>query len=277
MLYNTLHNRALRLGLAVAGELITAAGINLFIVPLGLYSGGTLGVCQLIRTFLQSQLGLDFGTYDIAGALYLNHQHPPILIFAWRVLGRGLAVRTIVCTAAYSVFASLIPVPAQPIVGDYLTACILGGILTAWAAASSSPAGAAAADWTRWVCAWASWAGTSPWGRFSILFNAVLYTICPDRLQSRGGHLLGGIQLPHQHRPGSMHQQNVTVQALIFTREDESVLATSSSSRWAAASPTGTAWAPTPRTMSTCCAYACPNTRSRSCCTWSTPQIPTPL
>ena len=32
MLYNTLHNRALRLGLAVAGELITAAGINLFIV-----------------------------------------------------------------------------------------------------------------------------------------------------------------------------------------------------------------------------------------------------
>ena len=59
MLYNTLHNRVLRLILAVGGELITAAGINLFIVPLGLYSGGTLGVCQLIRTFLQSQLELN--------------------------------------------------------------------------------------------------------------------------------------------------------------------------------------------------------------------------
>ena len=44
MLYNTFHNRWLRLIAAVAGEFIAALGINLFIVPLGLYSGGTLGV-----------------------------------------------------------------------------------------------------------------------------------------------------------------------------------------------------------------------------------------
>ena len=162
MLYNTLHNRTLRLALAVVGELITAAGINLFIIPLGLYSGGTLGVCQLIRTMLQTYLHLDFGTFDIAGVLYLI-TNIPILIFAWRVLGRGLAMRTIVCTAAYSVFASLIPVPAQPIVSDYLTACILGGILNGVGSASSSPADAAAAGWTRWACAWESWAATSPW------------------------------------------------------------------------------------------------------------------
>ena len=153
MLYNTLHNRALRLGLAVAGELITAAGINLFIVPLGLYSGGTLGVCQLIRTFLQSQLGLDFGTYDIAGALYLITTIP-ILIFSWGKLGRNVSV-----------------------------------------------------------------------GRFSILFNAVLYTIClivfnPEvAIYSVVYNFLTSIVLDR------MHQQNVTVQALIFTREDESVLA----------------------------------------------------
>ena len=39
MLYNTFHNRWLRLIAAVAGEFIAALGINLFIVPLGLYSG----------------------------------------------------------------------------------------------------------------------------------------------------------------------------------------------------------------------------------------------
>ena len=71
MLYNTVHNRWLRLVVAVLGELITALGINLFIVPKGLYSGGTLGVCQLIRTMLQTYLHLDFGSYDIAGMLYL--------------------------------------------------------------------------------------------------------------------------------------------------------------------------------------------------------------
>ena len=70
MLYNTLHSRWLRLVVALCGELISALGINLFIVPLGLYSGGTLGVCQLIRTLMQTYLHLDFGTFDIAGVLY---------------------------------------------------------------------------------------------------------------------------------------------------------------------------------------------------------------
>ena len=37
MLYTTMHNRVLRLVLAVLGELIAAAALNLFIVPLSLY------------------------------------------------------------------------------------------------------------------------------------------------------------------------------------------------------------------------------------------------
>ena len=56
MLYNTLHNRWLRLVAAVVGELIAAAALNLFIVPLHLYTGGILGVCQLARTLMTSQV-----------------------------------------------------------------------------------------------------------------------------------------------------------------------------------------------------------------------------
>ena len=99
MLYNTMHNRWLRLLVAVIGEFIAALGVNLFIVPLGLYSGGTLGACQLIRTVLETYLHLDFGGFDIAGPLYFL-SNVPILIFAYRVLGRGLAIRTIVCTVS---------------------------------------------------------------------------------------------------------------------------------------------------------------------------------
>ena len=32
----------------VAGAFLYAAGINLFVVPAGLYSGGIMGVCQVI-------------------------------------------------------------------------------------------------------------------------------------------------------------------------------------------------------------------------------------
>ena len=224
MLYNTLHNRTLRLALAVVGELITAAGINLCIIPLGLYSGGTLGVCQLIRTMLQTYLHLDFGTFDIAGVLYLI-TNIPILIFAWRVLGRGLAMRTIVCTAAYSVFASLIPVPAQPIVSDYLTACILGGILNGVGSGIVLTCGCSGGGLDAVGLCLGKLGSNVSVGRFSILFNAVLYSICliifnPEvAIYSVVYNFLTSIVLDR------MHQQNVTVQALIFTRENENVLA----------------------------------------------------
>ena len=224
MLYNTLHNRTLRLALAVVGELITAAGINLFIIPLGLYSGGTLGVCQLIRTMLQTYLHLDFGTFDIAGVLHLI-TNIPILIFAWRVLGRGLAMRTIVCTAAYSVFASLIPVPAQPIVSDYLTACILGGILNGVGSGIVLTCGCSGGGLDAVGLCLGKLGSNVSVGRFSILFNAVLYSICliifnPEvAIYSVVYNFLTSIVLDR------MHQQNVTVQALIFTRENENVLA----------------------------------------------------
>lgn len=114
---------------AVVGELISALALNLFIVPLNLYTGGTMGVCQLVRTLLQTYGGLDFGPYDVAGILYFI-TNIPILIFAYKNLGRGLVIRTVICTVAYSFFYSIIPTPSAPIVNDYLTACLLGGILT---------------------------------------------------------------------------------------------------------------------------------------------------
>ena len=100
MLYTTLHNRILRLVLAVLGELIAAAALNLFIVPLSLYTGGLLGFCQLVRTLLQDFLGVSFGAYDIAGVLYFL-LNIPLLMIGYRNLGRGLAVRTIICTVSY--------------------------------------------------------------------------------------------------------------------------------------------------------------------------------
>ena len=107
MLYSTLHKRWPRLVASVVGELIAAAALNLFIVPLGLYTGGTLGLCQLIRTLLQSALGLETGSYDIAGILYFI-TNIPILLLAYKTLGRELVVKTIVCAVSYSFFYSKI-------------------------------------------------------------------------------------------------------------------------------------------------------------------------
>ena len=224
MLYNTLHNRWLRLVVAVAGELITALGINLFIVPIGLYSGGTLGLCQLLRTLLQTYLHLDFGAYDIAGLLYLLGSIP-ILIYAYRVLGRGLAARTIVCTLAYSFFATIIPIPAQPIIDDYLTASILGGLLYGVGSGLVLTCGCTGGGLDTVGLCLSKRGSNITVGRFSILFNAVLYAGClclfdPEiTIYSVVYNFLTNMVLDRTHK------QNVTVQALIFTRTDEHVLA----------------------------------------------------
>ena len=90
----------------VVGAFLYAAGINLFVVPAGLYSGGIMGVCQVIRTLLMEFLHMDFGTVDIAGIIYyiLNI---PIFVVAYRKLGKKFFVKTVITVTASTMILSL--------------------------------------------------------------------------------------------------------------------------------------------------------------------------
>ena len=223
MLYNTLHNRWLRIVAAVVGELIAAAALNLFIVPLNLYTGGAMGVCQLIRTLLQTYLGLNFGSYDIAGILYFL-VNIPILLYGYKYLGQGLVIKTIICTVAFSLFYSIIPIPSAPIVADYLTACLLGGILTGIGSGIVLTCGCSSGGLdVIGLCLSKRGSGFTV-GKFSLTFSAFLYTAClilfsPEvAIYSVIYNFFTSMVLDR------MHQQNVNVMALIFTKEDENVL-----------------------------------------------------
>ena len=224
MLYTTMHNRVLRLVLAVLGEFIAAAALNLFIVPLSLYTGGLLGLCQLIRTLLQTYLGMNFGTYDIAGILYFL-LNIPLLIVGYRNLGRGLAVRTIICTVSYSFFYSVIPIPTQPIVDDYLTACLLGGILTGLGSGIVLTCGGSGGGLDVVGLVMSKRDHTFTVGKFSLGFNVVLYTVILILFDPEVAIYSVIYNFSNSMILDRMHQQNVNVQALIFTREDEHVLA----------------------------------------------------
>ena len=223
MLYNTLHNRWLRIVAAVVGELIAAAALNLFIVPLIHYTGGIMGVCQLIRTFLQTQLGVTFGAYDIAGILYFL-VNVPILLFAYKSLGLGLVAKTIICTVSYSLFYSIIPIPSAPIVDDYLTACLLGGILTGIGSGIVLTCGCSSGGLDVIGLCLSKRGSSFTVGKFSLTFNVFLYTAClilfsPEvAIYSVIYNFFASMVLDR------MHQQNVNVMALIFTHADEHIL-----------------------------------------------------
>ena len=223
MLYNTLHNRWLRLVAAVVGVLIAAAALNLFIVPLHLYTGGILGVCQLARTLMQTYLGISFGPYDIAGILYFL-SNIPILLLAYKTLGKSLVFKTLICTVAYSLFYSIIPIPSAPIVDDYLTACLLGGILTGVGSGIVLTCGCSSGGLdVIGLCLSKRGSGFTV-GKFSLTFNVFLYTAClilfsPEvAIYSVIYNFFTSMVLDR------MHQQNVNVMAMIFTHADEHIL-----------------------------------------------------
>lgn len=221
MLYNSMHNPWLRILFAVLGELLAAAAMNLFIVPLHLYGGGLMGLCQLIRSLIQSGMGV---SYDFAGILYFAC-NVPILLFAYKTLGRTFVVKTIVCTSAYSFFYSIIPVPAVPIVEDYLTACLLGGILCGVASGIVLTCGASGGGLDIVGLCLSKRGSRFTVGKFSLSFNAVLYSAClllfsPEvAIYSVIYNFFTSMVLDR------MHQQNVNVQAMIFTKEDETAVA----------------------------------------------------
>ena len=223
MLYNSLHHRGLRLVVAVLGELIAAAALNLFIVPLNLYTGGLMGVCQLLRTLAADYLGISFGAYDVAGILYFL-LNVPILLLAYKNLGRAFVVKTLVCTVAFSLFYSLIPSPSVPIVNDYLTACLLGGILAGVGSGLVLTCGASGGGLDIVGLCLSKRGSQFTVGKFSLSFNAVLYTAClflfsPEvAIYSVIYNFFTAMVLDR------MHQQNVSVQALIFTKGDEGAL-----------------------------------------------------
>lgn len=117
-----------RIALLLLGTVVYSVGMNLFIVPAHLYSGGIMGICQLIRTLLTRELGLSFGGVDIAGILYyiLNL---PILVLSWRRLDRGFVLKTLGSVSAMMLLLTLIPV--QPLLSsDTITSCLVGGVIT---------------------------------------------------------------------------------------------------------------------------------------------------
>lgn len=159
----------------VIGAFLYAAGINLFVVPAGLYSGGIMGICQVIRTLLAEYLHLDFGTVDIAGIIYyiLNI---PIFVIAYRKLGKKFFVKTVITVTASTVILSLIP--PLTIVEDVMAACMVGGIVSGAGVGMILRMGSSGGGMDVIGILLTRWKRDFSVGRITLLVNLGLYTAC---------------------------------------------------------------------------------------------------
>lgn len=219
MLNSAMHNRWGRLGMAILGAGIYGLGINLFVVPSGLITGGMMGFCQLLRSGLLGLMGIHSLSFDLAGIIYyiLN---VPLFIIAYRCLGHTFFRNTLICTTAYTVFLSIIPIPSAPIVDDVLTGCLLGGVISGVGTGIALTSGCCGGGLDI-IGLYMSKKGVKiTVGQFGMMFNFALFALCwvmydiPTMIYSVLNNIFHGIALDRAHR------QSVTVQVLIFTKQE---------------------------------------------------------
>lgn len=217
-----MHNKGLRLVGGLLGSLLMSVAINVFIVPQGLYAGGAYGLCQVIRTLLQTKLGVE-ASFDLAGVLYF-FANIPLFLLAFRTLGRTFCLKAGICTVSNSVFLALIPSPTVPIIPDPLTSCMIGGILVGFAAGLVLTCGCSTGGLDILGLYLSKKNNKFTVGRFCISFNVCLYLLCfilfdaTTAIYSAIYNVLSNLFLDRLHR------QNVSVQLLIFTKSKDPAL-----------------------------------------------------
>ena len=65
--------------------------MNYFLIPYGLYSGGGVGIAQVL-TYLLGKI-IDFGGKNVYGIVYFLI-NIPLLVLAWKGIGKGFLVKT---------------------------------------------------------------------------------------------------------------------------------------------------------------------------------------
>jgi uncharacterized membrane-anchored protein YitT (DUF2179 family) len=109
----------------VIGLTIFCFGINFFIEPNHLYTGGILGLSQLLNRFINDLSGSNI---YLTGIIYLMI-NIPLLVTAYFAISKSFCARTIFTVGLQTILLDIIPIPEKPLVNDLLTNVLLGGTI----------------------------------------------------------------------------------------------------------------------------------------------------
>ena len=109
----------------IIGTFMFCIAINVFVVPNNLYTGGVLGISQLIRSVITSIFKIEID-FDISGLIYYII-NIPLFIAAYKNLSKPFFYRTLLVITIQTILLSIIP--TQSIVKDTLTNILVGGLL----------------------------------------------------------------------------------------------------------------------------------------------------
>ncbi len=149
------------------GSLIMVIGLNLFLIPLELYSTGLMGLSQEIAVVFTSFTGLP----DYTGQIYFL-LNIPIIALGWLKVGKKFTLRTLWAVILISFFQIIIPSDVV-IVSDPLLAVITSGILIGAGIGLSLRSGASTGG-TDIIVLYISLVKGKAFGVYNMLFNLIV-------------------------------------------------------------------------------------------------------
>lgn len=206
----------LRIPMIMLGAVIYSVGVNLFLRPLHLYSGGVMGFSQLITTLLKNA-GILTMKIDLAGILnYLLNL--PGLIIAARTMRKRFALKTVLTLSITTVLLTLVPIPGTPIMGETIANCLVAGILAGVGSGLILRAGASGGGMDLIGMIIIQKLGHFSVGTVNIAANVILYSICmlvfdlPTAIYSMINSVIQSTACDR------VHTQNINVQVTIITK-----------------------------------------------------------
>ena len=209
-----------RVALVLGGNLLFAVGINVIITPMNLYSSGFTGISMLLRMLLLDVLHVpQIPGVDYLGIIYWL-VNLPLFVLAYKALGREFCITTVISIGIASLCMSLVPVVSKPVFDDYLTACLVGGLVSGTGAGLVLKGGTSGGGQDIIGVALSKTHPNFSVGRISIAINTVIYGVCfflfdiRIVVYSMIFAVVNALALDYQHT------QNRNVQVMIFTKKE---------------------------------------------------------
>ena len=198
------------------GSFMFCYSVNVFIVPNNLYTGGVLGIAQLIRSIIIDVFKFNI-TYDFSGILYYLI-NIPLFYIAYKYISKPFFIRTIFAVTIQSLMLSLIP--TSPLLDDMIVNILVGGILGGAGIGIVLSSGASTGGSDIIGLALAKVNNNFSVGKLGMILNVIIYTIAG---------IMYGVEIMiysiiycvcESLTIDKMHDQNICSTAFIFCKKN---------------------------------------------------------
>lgn len=207
-------------GKAIFGSFLFCFAINFFVVPNNLYTGGILGLSQLIRSISIEIFNLNTA-FDFSGIIYYVI-NIPLFIIAYRKIGKTFFFRTLFAVSIQAALLSILP--SKLLLNDTITNVVIGGLIGGAGVGILLSSGASTGGTDIIGLAVAKKDNHFSVGKLGLLINSIIYIIAGLRYGLEVMIYSIIYSAVDSLMVDKMHEQNICSTAFIFCKENPRII-----------------------------------------------------